>query len=110
MINKSMSWQDKALAATNGSQFGAILRCALDRNEPDDVPCFNGKASVTSDGFVMCNFIDRDGRCHLGAFVGSATDLHRNVAGLANHLKLNVADHNAMRAAIANWIGRDWRS
>jgi hypothetical protein len=101
------TWQDKALAATNGSQLGAILACALGRERAP--PCFHGKAVVTSDGFVQCSFTDRDGDPHLGAFVGSISDLDRNIEGLAEHLSLSAVEHNELTAAIAGWIEKDWR-
>ena len=103
-------WQIRALAATKGTRFGAILRCAINRNIPEAFPQFSGKATVTSDGFVMCNFTDANGRFHMGAFVGSASDLSINVAGLADHLDLNGEDRKALCAAITNWIGKDYRS
>ena len=109
MTNATQSWKDKAIAESDGTQTGAILRCALDLNT-DAYPRFEGKATVTSDGFLMCNFVDRNGRGHYGAFVGSVGDLHRNIASLANNLKLADQDHEALRAAIKNWIGKDWRS
>ena len=103
-------WQVRALAAAEGAKFGAILRCAINRNIPEAFPQFSGKATVTSDGFVMCNFTDADGRFHMGAFVGSASDLSINTAGLADHLDLSREDHLALCAAITNWIGKDYRS
>jgi hypothetical protein len=101
------SWQDKALASTRGTKFGAILRVAL--GQTTGFTRFVGKASITSDGFVMCDFVDKDGEGHHGAFVGEVSDLDRNVEGLAKHLTLNSDDHNALTAAVANWIGKDWR-
>ena len=103
-------WQLDALAATKGTKFGAILRCAINRNIPEAFPQFSGKATITSDGFVMCNFTDADGRFHIGAFVGSASDLSINIAGLADHLDLSREDHLALCAAITNWIEKDYRS
>ena len=103
---------DLALAAADGTQTGAILRCALGRNT-DAVPRFEGKASVTSDGFVMCNFIDRNGEGHMGAFVGSYDDLLRNLGKLAAHVEKHgrvEVDHKAMLDAIDAWIGCDYRA
>jgi hypothetical protein len=101
------TWKDKALAATRGSQFGAIIRCALGR-DLEAVPRFVGKASVTSDGFIMCNFIDRDGDGYHGAFVGAKSDLTRNFRGLSDHLKLNDKDRAAFRKVLTTWLGTDW--
>lgn len=103
------SWRDRLLAATRGTQLGAIARCALGRND-DSVPRFEGRASVTSDGFVMCDFVDRDGNGHWGAFVGSDDDLERNVIGVADHLQLSDAERAEWFAAMKKWVAQDWRS
>ena len=106
------TWQDLALAAADGTQTGAILRCALNRNT-EAVPRFEGKASVTSDGFIMCSFVGRNGEGHMGAFVGAYDDLLRNLGKLAAHVekygKVKV-DHKAMLDAIDAWISVDYRS
>lgn len=104
-----LTWKDKAIAATNGSQFGAILRCASERNT-DQCPRFEGKAYITSDGFVMCSFVTRDGEYKSGAFVGSAKDLYRNVDGLSAHLRLSVDDQAALKALVDGWVASDYRS
>ena len=106
------AWQAKALSATRGTKLGAILACVL--NEVHDTaptaPRFIGKASVTSDGFVMCAFIDRAGRCHHGALVGAVCELDANVAGLAEHLALKPAERVALRDSVTRWIEVDYRS
>lgn len=84
------NWKKKALAATAGSQFGAILAAATDTKIK--APCFTSKAVITSDGFVTANLVGADGRAHLGAFVGHVRDLIRNTNGLADHLALEGAD------------------
>lgn len=101
-------WQNKALHATQGTQFGAIIRCALGV-EGLLVPRYSGKASVTSDGFVMCDFIDKNGEGHFGAFVGAFGDLTGNVSGLSDHLALSVVERAEFRAVIVAWVGTDWR-
>jgi hypothetical protein len=103
-------WVEKALAESAHTRTGAILRCALGLNNKNDFPRFMGKASVTSDGWLMCDFIGSSGQLHRGAFVGAASDLTANIGSLAAFLKLNSDDHEAMKAAVANWIGKDYRS
>ena len=102
--------QERALAATNGSQLGAILRCAFNKNGLNETPRFTGRASITSDGFVMCNFVDRYGHDHMGAFVGDTKDLNDNITGLVKHLKLNDDEIEELHNAVyVKWIGTDWR-
>ena len=100
----------KILSATRGTKLGAILRCAMGMNELGVAPRFVGKASVTSDSFIMCDLIDSDGNGHHGAFVGSLADFDRNLLGLSEHLDLSRTDREALMVAATGWIGKDWRS
>jgi hypothetical protein len=101
-------WRDQALAATAGTQFGAILHASLGVDKA--APLFRGKASVTSDGFVMCDFVDSHGAYRHSAFVGAVSDLDSNVDGLSRHLNLGESDRASLRAAVKSWIGTDYRS
>jgi hypothetical protein len=88
---------------------GAIVACALNR-ERLAVPRYVGKATITSDGWVMCDFVDSDHRKHLGAFVGGVSDLEANVRGLARHCRLNSDEQENLFQAVRNWIAQDARS
>lgn len=104
------TWQDRALAATRQSKTGAILRCAL-KADNDGIPRYEGKASVTSDGFMICDFVNREGQRHMGAFAGSMEDLENNVEGLAVHLGLNAEETEELRKVLTvDWVGMDYRS
>ena len=100
------NWKERALAATKQSQFGAILCAAT--GTPCEAPCFSGKATITSDNFVMANFTGADGRNHMGAFVGSVHDLIRNTEGLAKHLKLNDEERKELFGVIRGWVATDY--
>ena len=104
-------WQDRVVEAArgNGTRLGTILLCALGR-EPDAVPRFTGRASITSDGFVMCNYVARDGVAHASALVGSVDDLRANVIGLADHLRLSAIDRHSLYVVVQRWIATDYRS
>lgn len=102
----TINWQDKAMAATRGTQLGAIIACAIGREI--EGPRFWGKASITSDGYVMCNFTRADGENHMGAFVGSARDLVSNVRGLADHLSLAGQDRIELFKAVRDWVSLDY--
>jgi hypothetical protein len=92
---------------TRGTQFGAILACALGFDQAP-TPKFVGKAIVTSDGFVQCNFVDKDGVSRHGAFVGSVGDLVRNTKHAADHFKLSTEDRADLFAAINGWIATNY--
>lgn len=103
-------WKYRAVAATHGnqSQLGAILLACIKQNAKNP-PRFLGKAIITSDSYVMCNFEARDGRLHVGAFVGSVRDLVDNFRGLADHLNLTTDERGEMFLAVRNWVMSDFR-
>jgi hypothetical protein len=103
-----VTWQDRLLSATKGTQTGAIAKCVLGRNVAQGLRQYLGKASITSDGFVMCSFVDSAGQEHMGAFVGSVDDLRRNVIGVADHLKLSDEEREAWYRACRAWIASDY--
>lgn len=96
--------KQKILAATRDTKFGAIIRCAMNI-ERDAVPRFFGKATVTSDGFIMCSFVDSDGIAHMGAFVGSKENVLMNVRGLSRHLRMTYEEHEELANLIDAWMG-----
>ena len=104
-------WQDRAIIATRGNatRLGAILLAALGRAEADDQPRFVGRASVTSDGFVLCDYVGLDGAHHPGAFVGDVVDLVSNTINLARHLNLSEIDSRTLYAVVQRWIVQDHR-
>ena len=107
------TWRDRAIAATRGNQtqFGTILLNALNRNQEGSFPQFHGRASLTVDGYVMCDFTDREGCHHYGAFVGGLEDVVNNTDRLAAFLRLSDEDRANLRDAIEKWLGaKHWRA
>lgn len=104
------TWQYRAVEATGGpkSLLGAILLAVL-KKQRNTRPQFIGNATITSDGFVMCSFVTRDGEHKHSAFVCDVPDLVRNFRGLADHLKLTDAERNELFLAVRNWIATDYR-
>lgn len=99
----------KLHAATAGTRFGAMIDCAYGKNR-DATPRFVGKATITSDGFLMWSFVDRHGEGHSGAFSGGYGDYVDNMHGLARHLDLKPRDEMAdFYAAMKAAIGQDYR-
>ena len=94
---------------THGTKTGTILRCIF-RHENVGTPRFEGRASVTSDGFVMANFIDSDGRGHWGAFVGGLAEVTTNVMQAGRQFKLTPPEQAHLASELrAWWSGNDWR-
>lgn len=86
--------------------FHAMLAAMLGR-EPLTSAKYVGKATVTSDGFIMCGFEDADGDYHHGAFVAGYSEVERNMVGLAKHLKVK---EDKLLALLRSWIATDYRS
>lgn len=108
-------WRQVIVNATKGNQsrLGALIISILKKDyvlaQKGSVPRFDGNATITSDGFVMCDFYGRQGDFHRGAFVGSIGDVVDNFRKLADHCKLNDEDRKAMFLALKNWIAQDYR-
>jgi hypothetical protein len=103
----NVTYRTRALAATRGTQFGAILSCAFGANH-GQTPRFEGKAIITSDSFVQCSFVDSNGNARHMAFVGSVSDLVRNVSVLSDHLNLSEEDRTDLRACVTAWVATDY--
>lgn len=101
-------WKEDLLDATDGTRTGAIARCALGRNTEHLCPRYTGKASITSDRYVMCDFVDRDGRFHHGAFVGGVEELTANIVGVADHLRLSPPRRAEWFRVCRAWIAQDY--
>lgn len=99
---------DRLYDTPTGGQFHAIIAAILGR-DPKTTAKFVGKASVTSDGFVMCSFVDPDGWHHHGAFVCAYSDLDRNIGGLKDHLDLTTAERVELDRLLLDWIDTDYR-
>ena len=104
------AWHAKAIEATRGnqSQMGALVIAILGKR-PKYGPWFGKSATITTDGYLICDFMDRHQAFHMGAFVGSVRDLIVNLRGLADHLQLNDEDRKAMFLAARQWIATDCR-
>lgn len=100
---------DKLFVGSGITQTHAIIACALDR-DPMTTARFVGKATITSDGFVQCDFVDHDGQGRRGAFVGSWMELDNNLQGLIHHLELGEPELAQLRELIKGWVGTDYRS
>lgn len=102
-------WRGTALRVTLGTRFGAILHAVWEQDMPPAGPEFLGKATVTSDGFVLCDYRDRQGRRHRGALVGSYNDLMGNVRGIAKHMRLTNEQRDLLEVEVDKWITTDYR-
>jgi len=100
-----------------------VVRCSpffmamLDRafDVPDDMrrtdAYFVGEATITSDGFLMCDFVDADGVMHHGAFVAHWNDIAAQANGLDRHIRENIVSDwgTPVQDAMWRWVGADFR-
>ena len=107
--SKPPDWINDLRAATQGTKFGAILACASNWPVAKGTPAFDGRATLTSDGMLLCDFLDTCGSRHSGAFVGSFADLCRNLAGVAAHLALTAGDREKLAKVSSRWITYSYR-
>ena len=98
--------RDRLYAARPHPMTHAIIAAMLGR-EPQTPQRYVGKAIVTSDGFVQCNFVDSNGVSHHSAFVSSYEEIEANVLSVSDLLGI---DPDETRQLIASWIAIDYRS
>jgi hypothetical protein len=85
------------------TQTGAIVACAYDVLR-DDTPRFEGKATRTSDGYLLCDYVDKQGREHYSAFVGSEEHLWENINVLSEACHLAINQDTDLKRKVADWI------
>ncbi len=110
---KAADWRTRLYFAPTGAQTHAIIAAVLGE-EPRTDQLYVGKACITSDGFVMCDYIDAEGLLRAGAFVGSFESLQTNVVGLIKHLQaegvLSDDERDEVLKAWVGWFAKDYRS
>ena len=98
----------KALYTARQTRTGAMIRAAA--GVVAEGPTFHGKASVTSDGFLICDFSEASGERHGGALAGSWNDLHANLATLCEFLDFDAAQRKELMDLMNSWIAFDYRN
>lgn len=93
---------------SGANQFISIVAAAYDK-AGETIPRFVGRANVTSDGYLMCDFVTRDGGHKHGAFFGAVSDLWENERRFVEHFKLAPAVAKELHAKLQAWIATDWR-
>lgn len=103
-------WRLKLIEATQGNRtmLGCIVLVAIGK-EPENPPYFRGKAYITNQGEVLCDFVEKDGTYRVKARVSDDEDLVRNLVGLTVHCDLNDQERVEFLARVNNWIGTDER-
>ncbi len=108
--SRRIDYRFRLIEATQGNQtrLGAVVLAAIGRR-PDNPPYLSGRATITSDGLLMCDFTSKDGVFHPGALVGDDEDFARNLLGLCNHCQLSNDEKTEFLARVNHWIEFDHR-
>jgi len=85
-----------------GSKVHAMVAAAL--QVEIDAPRFHGRATLTSDGHIMCNFEGRDGEFHMGAHAGHIETLRDFIEHGLEHGKLTATQYARIRNALCAWL------
>jgi hypothetical protein len=102
------NWERALYLATKGHRLGAMICCAFGWRR-NDIPRFEGKAMISSDGMVLCNFVTSNGQRHTGAFAGTMADVIRNVRGVADHCRLDAEERAQFFKTMREWFQDDYR-
>ncbi len=113
------TWQYRAILATRGNQtmMGCVVQAILGR-AASNPPRLGLTAVISEDGYVFTNMVDRHGRLH-GAgpeavfpplCLGSVAGLVGEFRALADQLKLEDVDREAMFTELRKWITADFRA
>lgn len=92
----------------NASQLGAIVLATFGMY-PATLPAFGMSATITSDGYVLCDIRTRNGEYKSGAFVSSLQEIVDKFRRLADWLKLSDADRAALMDGLKRWCATDAR-
>lgn len=74
---------------TMAGRLRAYVNAAWQRT--DELPRFVGRATRTSDGWLIGDFVDQDGNGHMGAFWGSAAEAEQQFDRFAEWLSHDEA-------------------
>lgn len=96
---------DRLHAARPHPMTHAILSAMIGR-DPVTTARYVGRATTTSDGFVMCNFVGANGDCHMGAFVSSYDEIERNVLSVADTLGFDDDERDEVQGLLDRWVGK----
>jgi hypothetical protein len=110
------TWQEKTVEATRDTMFGAIVAEALELAKEfpagytrSDNQRYVGTASIMSDGFLICSYVDAHGNYHSGAFIGSVEDLEQNIVRFPQHIRMTLEERKAFYRIMRKWISLDYR-
>ena len=111
MTNHKETWESRAVATTRGNQtfLGCIINRMIGCETGAPAFCSMTAAHITRDGHLIADFRIAPDRPFLATRVGFLFEIHHSLLKLADKLKLNNADREAMLEAMRQWIGSDDR-
>lgn len=113
------SWQYRAVEATQGnrSMMGCLVQAVIGHGASNP-PTMGLTGFITAEGFLFTNFIDRHGRLHAASdeavfpplCIGHIDGVIAEFRALADQLRLNDPDREAMFDALRKWVAVDERA
>lgn len=103
-------WRLKLIEATRGNQslMGCLVLAAIGK-EPSNPPFFRGKARITNQNEVLCDFVGKDRIYHSMARISDDEDLVQNLVRLTVHCDLTDDERVEFLARVNAWIEHDDR-
>jgi hypothetical protein len=108
-FDQAHAWQYRALRASFGTTTGLIVQAILGRQSRVG-QAFGTTCDILKDGTVMTMHRACTGATGHPVMIGSAVSVRDNLRFLADHLKLNDADREAMFEELRKWIMNDMRA
>jgi len=106
------SWQYRAVEKTGGNQseLGCYILATLGWQHGRKPPRFGSTAWIDKDGIVHSHVQTKEGQVYLNQAMRSIQEITDNFRGLADELKLNDDDREAMFTELRKWIAKDERA
>lgn len=108
VYDEARSWQWRVMRASLGTTTGAIIQ-AMFLKRPKTGPAFGDTCDIMHDGKVATK-VRRNGIWGNPEVIGTVQSVRDNVRLLADHVKLNDADREALFDALRKWVRKDFRA
>ena len=102
-------WRFKMVKATRGSQtqLGTLLLAIINKSRPK--PSYGDQGYITSDGYLLADFVDKRGEYHPAAFIAPIKTVVDAFRAAADEAKLDGDEVIALFTEFRRWIGSDDR-
>jgi hypothetical protein len=105
-------WKTRAVRETGGNKtmMGCFALAILGLQHGITPPRFGSTAKIDAQGIVYSNMQTKDGKMYRNHCLGPVQDIIDSFRGLADHLKLNDVERQAMMDELKKWFIHDARA